>query len=216
MIAHDRLTRIVRRAAGWRYVGPPVLTLVVLAEVGARISPLPVNLVLWCFTSAALVLLAKLAVWVATSYPTFTRDERLIVVIVILAVAGSWYAARMWVFERQFDDLVSTQNMNYKLTLNELSGRILVFVSDRTRDAPGAPRPETWDRDETAILRYQQDIQTEFEATFGPQVRAAHDVLAEFGLTDRDFERFYRHPADTFEMRIIATKLAFYSSKIPL
>jgi hypothetical protein len=214
--ARDRLTRIVRRAVSWRYVGPAVLTLVVLAEVGGRTSPPPVNLVLWCFTIAALVVLAKLAVWVATSYPTFTRDERLIVVIVILATAGSWYAARTWAFERQFDDFVATQNLNFKLTLNELSGRILVFVSDRARHAPAPPKPETWDRDEDDIMRYQHDAQIEFEAVFGRQVRTAHDVLAQFGLTDRDFERFYRHPADTFEMRVVATKLAFFSSKIPL
>jgi hypothetical protein len=201
---HDRLTRIVRRAVSWRYVGPPVLTLVVLAEIGGRISPPPVNLALWCFASAA------------TSHRTFTRDERLIVVIAVLAIAGSWYGARMWVFERQFDDLVSTQNMNFKLTLNELSGRILVFVSDRTRHAPGPPRPETWDRDEADIMHYRQEVQIEFEAIFGGQVRAAHDVLGLFRLTDRDFERFYQHPADTFEMKIIATKLAFFSSKIPL
>jgi hypothetical protein len=215
LTAHGRLTRIVRRAASWRYVGPAVLTLFVLAEIGGRISPPPVNLVLWCFSSAAAVLLAKLAVWVATSYRTFTRDERLIVVICILAIAGSWYATRMWVFERQFDDLVATQNLNFKLTLDELSGKILVFVSDSSRHAPGPPRPETWDRDEADIMQYQRGIQIEFEATFGRQVRAAHDALRQFGLTDQDFERFYRHPADTFEMRIIATKLAFYSSKIP-
>jgi hypothetical protein len=213
--SHVRLTRIVRRAASWRYVGPAVLTLLVLAEIGGRTSPPPVNLVLWCFASAATALLAKLAVWVATSYRTFTRDERLVVVLVILAVAGSWYAARMWVFERQFDDFVATQNKDLKLTLNELSGRILVFVSDRTRHAPAPPKPETWDRDEADIMRFQDGVQIEFEANFGSQVRAAHDVLAQLGLTDRDFERFYRHPADTFEMRVVATKLAFFSSKIP-
>jgi hypothetical protein len=216
LIAPDRLTRIVRRAVSWQYVGPAVLTLIALAEVGGRTSPPPVNLVLWCFASAAVLLLVKLAAWVAISYRTFTRDERLVVVLVILAVAGGWYAARTWVFERQFDDLVSTQNANFKLALNELSGRILVFVSDSTRHAPGPPSPETWDRDEADIMRYQQEIQKEFEATFGGQVRAAHDRLGLFGLTDRDFERFYQHPADTFEMKIIATKLAFFSSKIPL
>jgi hypothetical protein len=96
-----------------------------------------------------------------------------------------------------------------------LSGRILVFVAAQTREAPPPPRAETWDRDEADLFRYRQDTQRAFEARFGSQVRAAHDVLRLFALTDRDFERFYQHPSDTFEMRVIASKLAFFSAKIP-
>jgi hypothetical protein len=206
---------LVRRATGWWLVGPVVCTLVLLAEVGARLPSPPVPLVLRLFTAAALIALAKVAVWVGTSHQTFKREERLMVVIAVLTIGGSWYGTRIWTFDREFDALVASQNDNFKLTLDELSGRILVFVAAETRGAPPAPRPETWDRDEGELFRYRQDTQRAFESRFGAQVRAAHDVLRLFALTDRDFERFYQHPSDTFEMRIVATKLAFFSKKIP-
>ncbi|HEX4347945.1 MAG TPA: hypothetical protein VHZ73_10250 [Vicinamibacterales bacterium] len=215
MTGDDRGTLLVRRATSWWLVGPVLCTLVALAEIGARLPAPPVSLVLNLFTAAALIALAKVAVWVGTSHQTFKREERLAVVVCVLVVGGSWYGTRIWTFERQFDALVVSQNRNFKLTLDELSGRILVFVSEETRDAPPAPRAATWDQDEGALLRYRQTTQRAFEAEYGSRVRAAHDVLRLFALTDRDFERFYRQPSDTFEMRIVANKLAFFSAKIP-
>jgi hypothetical protein len=216
LLTDDPITLAVRRAASWRYVGPAVFSLVAAAEVGGRLSPLPVSLVLRCFSAAAVILLVKLTVWVVTSYATFKRDERLIAFVSLLIVVGSWYGTRAWVFERAFDDLVATQNRNLKLTLNELSGKILVFVAARGQHAPPPPKPDTWDRDQAEIMHYRQETQVEFEATFGKEVRTAHNVLGLFSLTDRDFERFYRQPSDPFEMTIVARKLAFFSAKIPL
>ena len=216
MLTDDPITLAVRRAASWRYVAPAVFTLVAAAEIGARLSPLPIDLVVRCFSAAAVILLVKPTVWVVTSRATFTRDERLIAFISLLIIVGGWYGTRMWAFERTFDDLVATQNRTLKLTLNELSGKILVFVAARGRQAPPAPKPETWDLDQAAIMRYRQETQIEFETEFGKQVRTAHNVLGLFSLTDRDFERFYRQPSDTFEMTILAKKLAFFSAKIPL
>lgn len=167
------------------------------------------------FTAAALIALLKVAVWVGTSHQTFHREERLLVVVCVLGIGGAWYSTRIWTFERQFDALVAAQDRNFKLTLDELSGRILVFVNEKTRDAPPAPRAETWDEDEAALFRYRQTTERLFEAEYGAQVRAAHDVLRLFALTDRDFEQFYEHPSDTFEMRVVANKLAFFSRKIP-
>ena len=187
----------------------------IVVYVGGHLSPPPVSLIVGCITAEALILLAKVAVWVGSSHQTFKREERLLVVVSVLAIGAGWYETRLWTFERQFDDLVATQNMNLTLTLNELSGKILVFISSRERAMPPPPRQETWDRDEAALLRYRQDTQTAFEKSFGSEVRAAHDVLRLFALTDRDFERFYRQPADTFEMRIVAKKLQFFASKIP-
>jgi hypothetical protein len=188
----------------------------VLGEIAVRIAQPDIPIALNLFTAAAVIALLKVSVWVGTSHQTFGREERLIVVIAVLVIGGGWYGSRMWAFERQFDALVASQNTNFKLTLNELSGKILVFVSERERHAPPGPKPETWDADEVVLLRYRQDTERAFESRFGPQLRAAHDVLRLFALTDRDFERFYRRPADTFEMRVVAIKLAFFSSKIPI
>jgi hypothetical protein len=216
LLFDDPITRAVRRAVSWRYVGPAVLALLAAADIGAHLSPIPVNLVLRCFSAAAVILLVKLTVWVVTSHATFKREERLIALVSLLLVAGSWFGTRSWVVERSIDDLGATENRNLKLTLNELSGQILVFVAARQQQAPPAPQPATWDRDQGEIMRYRQETQIEFEAMFGARVRAAHDTLRLFLLTDRDFERFYRQPSDPFEMSIIANKLAFFSGKIPL
>jgi hypothetical protein len=216
LLFDDPITRAVRRAVSWRYVGPAVLTLLAVAEIGAHLSPLPTSLVLRCFSAAGVILLVKLTVWVVTSHATFKREERLIAFVSLLLIAGSWFGTRSWVVERSIYDLGSTENRNLKLTLNELSGRILVFVAARQQQAPPAPQPATWDRDEGEIMRYRQETQIEFEAVFGARVRAAHDRLRLFLLTDPDFERFYRQPSDPFEMSIIANKLAFFSAKIPL
>jgi hypothetical protein len=206
---------LARRATGWWLVGPIVCTLVAFAEIGVRLPVPDTTLAVRFFTAAALIALAKVAVWVGTSHQTFGREERLLVVIAVLGIGGSWYASRIWTAERQFDALVVSQNAGLRLTLNELSGKILVFVADRTGHAPPAPRPESWDADEAALFQYRQFTQRAFEQQFGPQVRAAHDVLRVFALTDRDFERMYQHPSDTFEMRVVAVKLAFFSTKIP-
>lgn len=215
MSGDDSGTYLVRRATSWWLVGPVVCTLVALAEYGARLPAPPVSLVFNLFTAAALVALAKVAVWFGTSHQTFGREERLGVVVCVLAIGSAWYASRIWTAERYFDALIAAQNTSFKLSLSELSGRILVFVADETRDAPPAPKPESWDRDEVALLRYRQTTQRAFEAAYGSQVRAAHDRLRLFGLADRDFERFYQHPSDTFEMRVVAAKLAFFARKIP-
>jgi hypothetical protein len=216
LLTDDPITRAVRRAVSWRYVGPAVFTLLAAAEIGVRLSPLPVNLVLRCFSAAGVILLLKLTVWVVTSHATFKREERMIAFVSLVIIAGGWYGTRSWVFDRAFDDLVATQNTNIKLTLNELSGKIRVFVAARGRQAPPPPKPDTWDRDQAEIMQYRQETQIEFEAEFGNQVRNAHNVLGLFSLTDRDFERFYRQPSDPFEMSVIANKLAFFSTKIPL
>jgi hypothetical protein len=216
LLTDDPITQAVRRAVRWRYVGPAVLTLIAAAEIGAHLSPLPLDLVLRCFSAAGVVLLMKLTVWVVTSHATFKREERLIAFVSLLIIAGGWFGTRAWVIERSIDDLGATENRNLKLTLNELSGQILVFVANRQRQAPPPPKPDTWDHDQGEIMRYRQETQIEFEAVFGAKVRAAHDRLRLFLLTDRDFERFYRQPSDPFEMSVIAHKLAFFSTKIPL
>ena len=192
-----------------------MLILILFAEIGGRLMSPPVALTLWCFGAADALLLIKLTIWVASSYRTFGREERLMTVIALLFIGTSWYATRIWTFERQFDSFVTAQNGNFRLTLNELSGKILVFAADRSRHAPPAPQPDTWDRDVAVFLGYQNDTVTEFEARFGGEVRAAHDTLGAFGVTDRDFEMFYRRPADLFEMRVVAEKLAKFSTKIP-
>jgi len=214
-MSDDPVAQALSRIVSWRFVAPAVMMLFVCAEIGGRMRLPPANLVAACFTAAAAILLAKLIVWVAISSRFFGREERLTALTALLAIAGGWYIARTWTYERQFDALIRAQNTNLVLTLDELSGKILVFVAESGKHAPPSPRPASWDADEDQLMRYQQHIEDDFERQFGSEVRAAHDILSLYRLTDRDFERFYRRPADTFEMQVIAKKLAFFAGKIP-
>jgi hypothetical protein len=55
---------------------------------------------------------------------------------------------------------------------------------------------------------------TAFERRFGKAVRTTHDVLGLLGIRDRDFDVFYARPANAFQMRIIAEKLATLAGKV--
>ena len=46
----------MRRAVAWGFVAPPVVVLLVFAEIGGRISPPAVDVAAWCFGSAAVLL----------------------------------------------------------------------------------------------------------------------------------------------------------------
>ena len=162
-----------------------------------------------------MLLLLKLLVWIATSHRSFGPPERLAAFVMLCTIAMSWYTAHQWVHQRQFDDLVASQNADLKLTVMELSSEILAFVAARSREAPQPPRPATWDQDEAAATRYEVGTEQAFERRFGKQVRATHDILALLGIGDRDFDAFYAHPADAFQMRVIAVKLAFLAGRLP-
>ena len=192
------------------------MLLVTLGEIGGRIAPPAPDVALWCFGAAAVLLAVKIAVWVATSYRTFGRPERLAAFVMLCAIAMGWYATRQWVAEQQFDYLVAAQNADLRLTVAELSSEILAFVAERRRGAPPAPRPATWERDEATAARYGIATEREFQSRFGKRVRAAHDILTLLGIGDRDFDLFYAHPSDVFQMRVIADKLSLLAARVRL
>jgi len=135
--------------------------------------------------------------------------------VMLMAIAGSWYVADGWVHERQFDYIVAAQNANLKLTAAQLSASILAFLAERGRHAPPAPRPATWNEDEAAFSRYEAEMVQTFERRFGRSTRVAHDVLRQLGVRDRDFDAFYAHPANAFQMRVVGVKLAALSARVP-
>ncbi len=209
---HDN--RTVRRAVAWSFVGPPVVVLVIFGEIGGRVAPPAADVALWCFGSAAVVLTLKLLVWVATAHRAFGPPERLAAFVMLGTIAMSWYAARQWVHERQFDDLVASQAADLKLTVTELSSEILAFVAERSRQAPPRPRPATWDQDEAAVTQYEIATERAFDRRFGKQVRATHDILGLLGIGDKDLDVFYARPADAFQMQVIAMKLKALAGRV--
>jgi len=178
-------------------------------------TPPALDVATWSFGAAAALLMIKLAYWVATSYDSFDRQARLAAFVMFLVIAGSWYAADGWLHDRQFDYLVTAQNTDLKLSAAQLSASILAFLTDRARHAPPAPRKATWNEDEAAFARYETEMVQEFETKFGKRTRVAHDVLRQLGVRDRDFDAFYAHPANAFQMRIVGVKLAALAARVP-
>jgi hypothetical protein len=204
----------MRRAVAWGFVGPPVVALLTFGEVGGRLSPPATDVAMWCFGSAAVLLGLKLLVWIVTAHHAFGPPERLAAFVLLCTIAMGWFGARQWIHQRQFDDLVASQNADLKLTVMELSSEILAFVSTRVREAPPAPRPATWDQDEAAAAQYEIATERAFERRFGKQVRATHDILGLLGIADKDLDVFYPRPADAFQMRVVAVKLARLADRV--
>jgi hypothetical protein len=67
---------------------------------------------------------------------------------------------------------------------------------------------------EAALDRFETETVVLFERRFGRQVRNTHDLLTLRGLRTRDFDLFYRRPANEFQMRVIAAQLAFLAKKL--
>jgi hypothetical protein len=205
----------VRRAISWPYVGPPVVLLIALAEIGGRLAPPAADVSTWCFGAAAALLTLKLLYWIATSAGTFGRPDRLAAFVMFAAIAIGWQVSMQWLHEQQFDYLVAVQNTDLKLTAAQLSASILAFVAERARHAPHRPRPATWNQDEAAFFLYETEMVEAFERQFGKQTRVAHDVFRQIGLRDRDLDAFYAHPANAFQMRVVALKLGALAARVP-
>ena len=205
----------MRHALGWPFIGPPVAVLIAFGEIGARLAPPAIDVAIWSFGAAAVLLTLKLLCWIATSHASFGRQSRLAAFVMFMAIAGGWYAADAWVHERQFDYIVSAQNAEFRLSTAQLSASILAFVAERSRHAPRPPRPATWDADTAAFARYETEMVEDYERRFGKPARIAHDVLRQLGVRDRDLDVFYAHPANAFQMRIVGTKLAALSARVP-
>ena len=99
-------------------------------------------------------------------------------------------------------------------TLHDTSVRITQFCNARDGQAPPRPRPATWQSDVDALDRFESDTVRVYEGRFGARVRAAHDLASLRGLRDRDLDAFFRHPANEFQMRVIASKLDGFSAKL--
>ena len=204
----------MRQAVSWPFVGPPVVVLIAFGEIGGRMTPPALDVAGWSFGAAAALLTIKLVVWIAASHAVFDRQRRLAAFVMLMSIAGGWYAADEWLHERQFDYIVAAQNTQVKQEVAQLSATILAFVAERSHHAPPAPRPATWNDDEAALARYEEDMAQAYEQRFGKPTRTAHDVLRQLGVRDRDLDVFYAHPANAFQMRIVGMKLAALAAKV--
>lgn len=196
-------------------VAAAVLACGAVALTAAELTPPAVRIADRYLAITAILLVAGVLVAVGSAPRALDRPERLAAVVVLLATAGAWYAARLAVHEKQFNYLVAWQTSELRMAALELSGDVLNFLSRRAREAPSHPAPATWDRDVEAILRFEDETAAEFEASFGAHVRRTRDLLAVEGLRDPDLDTFLRRPANAFQIDIVARRLAALAGRLP-
>lgn len=185
-----------------------------VAVAAAALTPPAVAIADRYLTLTAILVGATVVTTVATLRRTLDRPERLAAVAVVLAAAGAWYAARLWVHEKQFDYLVSAQQRQLELSALELAGDIENFVRQRAAQAPRRPGPATWDHDVAAMLAFDNETSALFAAQFGPHVRRTRELFVLEGLTDRDFDAFYRNPANAFQIDVVARRLGALAQRL--
>jgi hypothetical protein len=188
--------------------------LVMVTLVADRLTP-PASAIADSYsTLAAILIVATVLTTLVVSRERLGRPGRLSAVVVLLATGMGWYGGRQWVHEKYFDYMVTQQKTTLELDSIELSGEIANFLHARARTAPPRPRPATWERDETAVLRYEQETSLLFEAQFGQQVRRTRDMYSLRGLRDRDLDAFYRRPANAFQIDVVSRRLAVLAHRL--
>ena len=185
-----------------------------VAVVAARMTPPAVPIADRYSTLAAILMCATVLTALVAMHDRMDRPGRLLAVVLLGATAMAWYSGRLWVHEKLFDYLVGQQKAELEWRAVELSGGLANFLRSRAAAGPPQPRPETWDRDENAVLTYEQETSLLYEAEYGMQVRRTRDLFALRGLTDRDLDAFYRHPSSAFEIGVIARRLAVLAHRL--
>src|SRR3954451_22243667 len=141
--------------------------LVMVTVVADRLTPPAYNIADQYSTFAAILIVATVVTTLIVSRARLGRPGRLAAVVILIATGMMWYSARLWVHEKEFDYLVAQQKTALEIRGVELSGDIANFLRERARTAPPHPRPATWERDENAVLQYEQETSALYEAQFG-------------------------------------------------
>jgi hypothetical protein len=208
------VTEIRADAIGRAAVAAAIGGLVMVTIVADRLTPPASAIADRYSTLAAILIVATVLTTLVVSRERLDRPGRLAAVVVLLATGMAWYGGRQWAHEKYFDYLVAQQKIALELDSIEMSGAITNFLRARASTAPPRPRPATWERDEDAVLGYEQDTALLFEADFGPQVRRIREMYSLRGLIDRDLEAFYRRPANAFQIGVIARRLAVLAHRL--
>ena len=204
----------IRRIFGWPALGPGIVAATAFAVVALRLNQPAFDVLRSCTTIIAILLAARILAWVAVKGATFGKEERLLAFVMLASVALGWIGTGEWVENRAFDFKAAQQRAEFTQTLRDTSIRITLFCNARDRLAPPKPRPATWQQDVDNYDRFESDTVRAYERRFGPRVRTMHDLASLRGLRDRDLDAFFRHPANEFQMRVIAKKLDGFSQKL--
>jgi len=204
----------LRRVSAWPAIGTGVIAATIFFVVALRAAPPSFDVARSCLAIITVLLAVKVLAWVAVSGASFGREERLLAFVMLAACGLGWIGAGEWIEERAFDHRAAQQRDELTRALHDTAVRLTQFCDARDRLAPPHPRPATWQRDEEAFDRFETETVDAYERRFGAGVRAAHDLASLRGLRDRDLDAFFRHPANEFQMRVIAKKLDGFATKL--
>ena len=203
-----------RRVFGWWTTGAGIAAASTFLVVALRQNQPAFDVANACASIIAVIIAAKVLAWVAISGATFGREERLLAFVMLASVALGWIGTGERIDERAFDFRAAQQKADFMSALHDTSVRIMQFCNARDRVAPPHPRPATWQQDVDAFDRFESETVRAYERRFGARVRAAHDLASLRGLRDRDLDAFFRHPANEFQIRVIAKKLDSFSAAL--
>jgi hypothetical protein len=204
----------VRRVFSWPVIGAGVFASLAFGVIAFRTTPPAFDVARSCAAIVGVLLAAKVLEWVAVAGAGFGREERLLAFVMLITCGLGWIGTREWLEERAFDYRVAEQRADLMHALHETALQLSQFVDARDRLAPPRPRPATWQQDVDRFDRFEQQTVVVYERRFGARVRAAHDLASLRGLRDRDLDAFFRHPANEFQMRVIAKKLDAFSTTL--
>jgi hypothetical protein len=205
---------LLRRVSAWPAIGAGVGAAAIFLVTALRVTPPAFDVARSCVAIITLLLAAKVLTWVAVAGATFGREERLLAFVMLASCGLGWIGTGQWIEERAFDYRAAQQRDELMRALHDTAVRLAQFCDARDRMAPPHPRPATWQRDEEAFDRFESETVDAYERRFGARVRAAHDLASLRGLRDRDLDAFFRHPANEFQMRVIAKKLDGFAAKL--
>jgi hypothetical protein len=206
--------KIVRQVFAWPAIAAAVVVALAFTVGALRLTPPAFDVAKSCVAIVAAVLAAKVLAWVAAKGASFGREERLLAFVMLAACGLGWIGTGEWLDERAFDYRVAQQKAELSRALHDTAVRLAEFVDERDRQAPPHPRPATWQHDVDTFGRFEEETVTMYERRFGGRVRAVHDLSSLRGLRDRDLDAFFRHPANEFQMRVIAKKLDGFASAL--
>jgi hypothetical protein len=195
-------------------VATAIVGLFIVVIAAARLTPPAVGIADRYLTLDAILVAATIVTAAVSSRQEFDREHRLVVVVLLVSTGMAWYSGRLWVHEKMFDYLVLEQKTELHLRIVELSGDMELFLRERGRQGPPRPAPATWDRDVQRVLLYEAETAQLFEVQFGPQVRKTREILALERVTDRDFDAFYRRPANAFQINVLAERLLVLAQRL--
>jgi hypothetical protein len=193
---------------------PGVIVAVGCALVAMRADPPAPAVAGRCASAAAVLLMLKMIAVVARMRTGGGREARLLTFVVFVAIVMGWFGAERAIADAAFNYQVHAQKSALVAASRDLSREILAFVDARHRAAPPRPRPETWDGDVAAWLRFESETVRDYNRRFGARVRTAHDLLTLRSLRDADFDAFYRAPDGEFQIAIVARKLTVLADRL--